>query len=141
MQLVTGEYREALVSGAEITRPRVHRITLTQLALLAALGLCLLAIDKVVAYSVFSGGLIAIVPQAYFAMLAFRWRGAQSARAMARSGYAGETGKFLLSMAGFALVFAVVRPIDGPAVFTGYLLMLVTQLIGSWLLLTRDQRN
>lgn len=127
------------MTGAEITRPPVHRITLTQLALLAALCLGLWAFDMVVAWSVLSGGLIAIVPQAYFATLAFRWRGARSALAMARSSYAGVLGKFLLSIAGFALVFAVVRPIDGPAVFTGYLAMLVTQITASWLLLTRDQ--
>lgn len=129
------------MTGAEITRPPVHRITLTQLALLALLCMGLLAFDKVVAYSVLCGGLIAIVPQAYFATHAFRWRGAQSARAIARSSYAGVMGKFLLSVAAFALVFAVVRPIDGPAVFMGYLAMLVAQITGSWLLLTRDQRN
>lgn len=127
------------MTGAEITRPPVHRITLTQLALLALLCAGLLAFDKVVAYSVLCGGLIAIVPQAYFATLAFRWRGAQSARAIARSSYVGVMGKFLLSIAAFALVFAAVRPIDGPAVFMGYLAMLVTQITGSWLLLTRDQ--
>jgi ATP synthase protein I len=129
------------MSGAEIARPPVHRITLAQLALLILLCLFLLAIDKVVAYSVLCGGLIAIVPQTYFAVLAFRWRGAQSARAMARSGYAGEVGKFLLSVVGFALVFAVLRPIDALAVFVGYLAMLLIQITGTWLLLTRDQRN
>jgi len=112
---------------------------LAQLALLLLLCLCLLAFDTVVAYSMLGGGLIAIVPQAYFAALAFRWRGARSARAIARSGYAGEFGKFLLSAAGFALVFAVVRPISGPAVFAGYLVMLLAQITGSWLLLTRGQ--
>ncbi len=127
--------------GAEIARPPVHRITLVQLALLVSLSLLLLAFDKVVAYSVLSGGLIAIVPQAYFAVLAFRWRGARSARAMAQSSYAGEVGKFLLSVAGFALVFAVLRPIDGAAVFVGYLAMLFIQITGSWLLLTSDQRK
>jgi ATP synthase protein I len=129
------------MSSAEIARPPVHRITLVQLASLVSLCLLLLAIDKVVAYSVLSGGLVAIVPQAYFAVLAFRWRGARSARAIARSSYAGELGKFLLSVAGFALVFAVVRPIDGLAVFVGYLAMLAIQLTGTWLLLTRDQQK
>jgi ATP synthase protein I len=127
--------------GAEIARPPVHRITLVQLALIGSLSLFLLAFDRVFAYSVLSGGLIAIVPQAYFAVLAFRWRGARFARAVAQSSYAGELGKFLLSIAGFALVFAVLRPIDGPAVFVGYLAMLFIQITGSWLLLTRDQRK
>jgi ATP synthase protein I len=127
--------------GAEIARPPVHRITLVQLASIGLLSLLFLAFDRVLAYSVLGGGLIAIVPQAYFAALAFRWRGARSAQAIARSAYAGELGKFLLSIAGFALVFAVLRPIDGAAVFVGYLAMLAIQITGSWLLLTRDQRK
>jgi ATP synthase protein I len=131
----------ALMAGGEIAGPPVHRITLVQLVLLVALCAILLAFDKVFAYSVLSGGLIAIVPQAYFAVLAFRWRGARSARAIARSSYAGEVGKFLLSIAGFALVFAVLRPIDGPAVFGGYLAMLILQITGSWWLLTRNQQT
>jgi ATP synthase protein I len=125
--------------GAEITRPPVHRITLAQLALLLVLCLVLLVFDPVVAYSMLGGGLVAIVPQAYFAVLAFRWQGARSARAIARSGYAGELGKFVLSAAGFALIFALVRPISGPAVIVGYLAMLTTHIAGSWLLLTYGQ--
>jgi ATP synthase protein I len=129
------------MTGAEIARPPVHHITLAQSGLLVPLCLLLLAWDKVVAYSVLSGGLIAIVPQAYFATLAFRWRGARSTGAIARSSYAGEIGKFFLSVAGFAVVFAALRPINGLAVFAGYLVMLAIQIIGSWLLLTRDQRE
>ena len=93
------------MAGAEILRPPVHRITLAQLAILVLLCLVLLASDKVRAWSVFSGGLIAVLPQAYFAALAFRWRGARSAKAIARSAYVGQVGKFLLSLAGFAAVF------------------------------------
>lgn len=131
-------YREALVSGAEgaaIARPPVHCITVVQLVVLVPLCIALLACGRVYAYSVASGGLIAIVPQAYFAALAFRWRGARSARAMVRSSYAGVAGKFVLSIAGFALVFATLRPIAGPAVFAGYLAMLAIQITGSWWLL------
>lgn len=129
------------MAGAEIARPPIHRITVAQLAALVLLCLVVLAFDKVRAYSVLSGGLIAVLPQAYFAVLAFRWRGARSARAIARSSYAGEVGKFLLSVAGFAVVFAALRPIDGLAVFVGYLAMLAIQITGSWLLLTRGQRE
>ena len=125
------------MAGAGILRPPVYRITLAQLAILVLLCLLLLASDEVRAYSVLSGGLIAILPQAYFAALTFRWRGARSARAIARSSYAGQVGKFLLSVAGFAAVFVALRPIDAPAVFAGYLAMLVIQITGSWLLLRR----
>ncbi|MEM8563166.1 MAG: ATP synthase subunit I [Pseudomonadota bacterium] len=127
------------MTGAEIARPPVYRITLAQLAILVLLSLILLASDTVRAYSVLGGGLIAILPQAYFAALAFRWHGARSARAMARSSYIGQVGKFVLSVAGFAAVFVVVRPIDGPAVFVGFGLMLLVQIAGSWLLLRRQR--
>ena len=125
--------------GAEIARPPVHRITLAQLATLTTVCLLFMAHDPVIAWSLAAGGLVAVIPQAYFAHLAFRWRGAKSARAMARSSYAGEIGKFMLSVAGFAVVFAAVRPIDGLSVFIGYLVMLAIQIIGSWLLLSRSQ--
>lgn len=126
----------APVKGAEIARPPVHRITLAQLVLLPLLcvGMWLLR-GQVSAVSVLCGGLVAILPQAYFAARAFRWRGASAARQIARASYAGEIGKFILSVAGFALVFAAVRPIEGAAVFIGYLAMLLIQIIGSWLLL------
>jgi ATP synthase protein I len=39
------------------------------------------------------------------------------------------------------VVFAALRPISGLAVFAGYLAMLAIQIIGSWLLLTRGQRE
>jgi len=123
------------MTGAEIARPPVHRITLAQTVALTVLCLLLWLRDEVSAYSALSGGLVAIVPQAYFAALAFRRRGAQAARSIARSGYVGEVGKFFLSVAGFAVVFATVRPLDGLAVFAGYLAMLAIQITGSWLLL------
>ena len=121
--------------GAEIARPPVQRIALVQLAALLPLSAILLTRDKVLAYSVLSGGLVAVVPQAWFAARAFSQRGARSAAAIARAGYVGEVGKFALSVVGFAAIFAAVRPIDGPAVFTGYLVMLAIQITGSWLLL------
>jgi len=124
------------VVGAEIKRPAVYRITVIQLAILVPLCAVLLFVDRVWAYSVFSGGLIASLPQAYFAARVFRWRGAQSARAVANSSYAGLVGKFIFSAAGFAVIFATVRPIDGLAVFAGYLIMFAIQVTGTWVLLS-----
>lgn len=124
--------------GAEIARPPVHRITVAQLAFLVPLCLFVAVFDKVCAYSTASGGLVAIIPQAWFAGRAFRIQGARAARTIARNSYAGETGKFLLSAVGFAVVFATLRPIDGLSVFAGYLAMLAVQITGSWLLLRQQ---
>lgn len=129
------------MAGAEIRRPPVHRITLAQLAVLVVMCLLLAVYDKVFAYSVAAGGLIAIVPQAWFAFQAFRRRGAGAVREIARASYAGEIGKFLLSVAGFGIVFAAIRPLDALAVFAGFLAMLVLQIIGSALLLRQRRAS
>ena len=131
-----GSMAQRPVTGAEIARPPVHRITLAQLAVLVPLCLVTwLATDSVSAYSLLCGALVCILPQAWFASIAFRRRGARRAQVAARMVYAGELGKFLLSVAGFAMVFAMVRPIDAPAVFAGFLCMLGIQIFGSWRLL------
>jgi ATP synthase protein I len=123
------------MAGAEIERPPVHRITLAQIAVLVPICLLTLAFDEVRAYSALCGGLIAIVPHAWFARVAFRRRGARAAASAARAAYAGEVGKFALTIAGFAVVFATLRPIDGLAVFAGFLAMLAIQITGGWWLL------
>ena len=124
------------MTGAKIARPPVHRITLVQCVGLTflALGTAFL-FEDVLTYSLISGGLVAIVPQAFFALRTFRYRGAQSAHAMARAGYSAQVGKFFLSCAGFAMVFALLRPVDGAAVFAGYMAMLMLHIFGSWWLL------
>ena len=121
--------------GAKIKRPPVYRITVVQLAVLALLYVSLFTVNKVLASSVLWGGLIAILPQAYFAAQVFRRSGARSAQAVASASYKGVVGKFVFSAAGFAAVFATLRPIDGLGVFAGYIALLVVQIIGSWLLL------
>lgn len=123
------------MNGASISRPPVHRITAVQLAVLLALWVVLARWDTVAALSLALGGLVAVIPHAWFALGVFRWRGAGFARRAARAGYTAEIGKFLLSIAGFALVFALVRPIVGWAVFAGYGVMLVIQVAGAWWLL------
>ena len=126
---------ERPVQGARLSRPPAHRITLSQLALLLLCWASLHHWDEPAANSFLLGGLILIVPNAWFALGVFRWRGASVARQAVRASYAAEVGKFLLTFAGFAAVFATVRPIVAWAVFAGYIAMLVAQIVGAWTLL------
>ena len=124
------------MSGASLPRPPAHRITVAQVAILVLLGAGLYYLGRpVVAESLFLGGLIAVLPQAYFTWRVFRHAGAQAASRIAQASYVGEIGKFFLAVAGFALVFAVYRPLAAWAVFAGYGAMLFIQVAGSWLLL------
>lgn len=80
----------------------------------------------VAGYSGLYGGLIAWLPNLYFAHKAFRFSGARAAQAIVRSFYAGEAGKLVLTAVLFALVFAGVKPLDALALFGVFLL---TQLV------------
>ena len=65
----------------------------------------------------------------------FGLQGARAMQQIARNSYAAEIGKFVMAVTGFMLVFAMVRPLEGWAVFASYGVMLVIQIIGAWLLL------
>lgn len=83
-------------------------------------------LGKVVGYSGLCGGLIAWLPNLYFAHKAFRFSGARAAQAIVRSFYAGEAGKLILTAVLFALTFAGVKPLEALAVFGVFVL---TQLV------------
>lgn len=81
------------------------------------------------AYSVLLGGLICLVPNAWFAYRTFQFQGARAAQEIVRSFYAGEAGKLALTAIMFAGVFIGVKPLNALALFTGFCLI---QLVG-WL--------
>ena len=118
------------VAMASIKKPSVIRIFAVQLGVLLPLCLLtLLLVSKTAAISALWGGLLCVLPHAYFASYAFRYVGARSSRLIARSFYRGEAGKFLLAIVGFALVFTLVKPLDLVALFCAYVVMLVVQWI------------
>ncbi|MGG2400090.1 F0F1 ATP synthase subunit I [Pseudomonas sp. SH1-B] len=93
----------------------------------------------VAGYSALLGGMIAWLPNVYFAHKAFRFSGARAAREIVRSFYAGEAGKLILTFVLFALTFAGVKPLEAPMLFGVYLLTLMV----SWfapLLITKFSR-
>ena len=81
------------------------------------------------------GALISLLPQGYFALQAFRISAATDAQKAYFAMMRGESGKFLLTAALFALLFKFRPDISAPAVFTGFAVMLIAQIIGSVLLL------
>ena len=116
-------------SGAKIAKPPFLRIYASQLVLLIFAAVLLLVTDKIVAYSTLFGGLISIVPNSYFAMLAYRYTGAKAASEVAKSLYRGEVGKFVLTAIMFACIFVLVKPLSTAALFTAFILMTVLNLV------------
>ena len=103
-------------------RLAVFPVLLAQFVILLIAALALWYWHGVVAgYSGLCGGLIALLPNMYFAHRAFRFSGARAA-------HAGEAGKLILTAVLFALTFAGVKPLAPLAVFGVFVL---TQLV-SW---------
>lgn len=75
---------------------------------------------SVTGLSALLGGLIAWLPNSYFALRAFRYRGARAAQKIVSSFYAGAFGKMVLTMAMFAVVFIKVKPLGALALFVGF---------------------
>lgn len=101
----------------------VFPVLLTQLVvLLLAAAALMLWRGTVESYSGACGGLIAWLPNLYFAHKAFRYSGALAAQNIVRSFYAGEAGKLILTAVLFALTFTAVKPLSALAVFGVFVL-------------------
>lgn len=116
------EYRRA---GVMIGSPALGKLYAIQIALLTVASLCSLWGDITTAYSVMLGGLTFIAPNSFFARQVFRYCGAQSTRHVARAFFWGEAGKFVLTAIAFALIFALVKPLNVAALWSAYILALL----------------
>ena len=76
-------------------------------------------------YSALLGGMIALLPNAFFAYKAFRYFGARSARDIVQSIWSGAMGKWIITAVLFALAFVGVEPLAPMQLFIGYLLGLL----------------
>ncbi len=112
-----------------LRRLPVFKVLRAQLTVVILISLVLLVWQGWAAgYSGLLGGVIAWLPNLYFAQKAFRYSGARAARDILKSFYAGEAGKFVLTAVLFALVFAGVKPLNAPTLFGVFIL---TQMV-SW---------
>ncbi len=127
--------------AATIKSPPVYRIALYQFLIITVLAAMLLIKSPIYSFSVWLGGLICIIPSAYFARLAFRYRGAQASTKVARSMYLGEAGKFTLTAALFAIVFILVNrntlTVNIAVLFASYGLTVIVGLVCGQLVLKR----
>ena len=119
--MTAGKERGNPRAAHKISKPPILKIYGFQCALVLLASAVLFPLDKVMAYSSVIGGMISVVPNAYFARQVFRYAGAAFAREVARSFYRGESGKFVLTLALFAATFALVQPLQVFVLFMTYL--------------------
>lgn len=91
------------------------------------------------AISALLGGLVCIIPNAYFAIKLFQHQGARSARKIVNGFYKGEALKLLLSFILFTAVFIFCK-ITPLAFFTSYILILMTHWFAPWIIDNKHNR-
>ncbi|SFM52455.1 F0F1 ATP synthase subunit I [Marinobacter pelagius] len=109
-----------------IRRPPIARWFLIESVILVVVSLAFLLRSQVAGYSALLGGLIFLLPHGYFALKAFRYSGARSAKKIMSSFYQGEAGKLILCAILFTMVFKWIQPLDVAALFLTFAIMLVT---------------
>ena len=123
---------ESTPAVVNLKAPPIYKVIVTQFVATAIAALSAFAlIDGVTGYSVFFGGMVSTLPNAYFAIKAFRYSGARQMPQVLKSFYAGESGKMIITAVMFALVFAGVKPLNEVAVIISYILILISGLIAT----------
>jgi len=106
-----------------LARPALGKVLAIDVLLLVLAVFVAWCLEPTKAWSILLGGLIFLLPQAWFGWRAFRARGAVAARDVAQGFYRAEAGKFLLVAAGFALAFTVAGPVDALWLIVSFALM------------------
>lgn len=101
-----------------------QRMLMCQLAITAILTAIAVCFSSLAALSAGLGGLVSIIPTAYFARKLFQHQGALAARQIVSSFYKGEALKLVLTIALFALVFKFFNIV--PLVFFAVYMMVQT---------------
>lgn len=112
-----------------IPRPAVMKVVRLQGLTLAVVAGVALLLDTEIGVSILLGGLIQLIPQAWFTWQAFKYAGANHASAIVRSMYRGEAGKLVLTACGFTVVYNVMDNVNAIALMGAFITMLGVQIL------------
>ena len=110
-----------------IPKPEILKATLTQLAVLLLIAVALGFADSQLAFSALAGGLVQILPQAWFSRQAFKYAGASKTDLVVKSMYRGELGKVVMTATLFAVLFTLSKQWNYLILFTTFLVMIPLQ--------------
>ena len=126
-------------SSRAITYVPLGKWLIIEMAVLLILSLLWLLESRLAGYSALIGGLIFVIPNAYFAHRMYRYQGARHARLMVGNMFRAEGIKLALTAVGFAAVFILMEPVHVPALLFTFAVMVV--LSGALRFLIQPQRQ
>ncbi|KXS48018.1 MAG: ATP synthase protein I [Marinobacter sp. T13-3] len=112
-----------------------------EMAVLSVLSLLWwLLVSRLAGYSALVGGLIFVIPNAYFAHRAYRYQGARQMSLAVSNIFRAESIKLALTAVFFAAVFTLMEPVHVPALLFTFAVMVVVGNVLRWLIRPRPQR-
>jgi ATP synthase protein I len=112
-----------------------------EMAVLSILSLLWwLLVSRLAGYSALVGGLIFVIPNAYFAHRAYRYQGASQMSLAVSNMFRAESIKLALTAVFFAAVFTLMEPVHVPALLFTFAVMVVVGNVLRWLIRPRPQR-
>jgi len=96
--------------------------------------------NRLAFYSALVGGLIYVIPNAYFAHRMFRYEGARHARLVVGNMFRAESIKLALTAVFFAAVFILIEPIHVSALLFTFAVMVALSPLLRWFIRPQTQR-
>jgi ATP synthase protein I len=127
------------------TRKRINQLPLSQwlvidIGLVMLISLIWILESRLAGYSALIGGLIFVIPNAYFARQMYRYEGARSAPMMVSNMFRAEGIKLALTAVFFAAVFILIEPVHVPALLFTFAVMVVLNPFMRWFFRPKLQR-
>ncbi len=111
------------------SRKQAFIVIIVQLLVTAIIFILLVFVDWTAAYSALTGGLIASLTTAWFAIKVLGVTQTNEPVVVLRSFYWGQIDKILLTGALFVAAFVLIRPVNGAALLVVYFLVYMTPLV------------
>ncbi len=124
-----------------INSPPVYRFILAQGLAVTGAALVGLIFGRVQGYSALLGGLVCWIPNSYFAVRTFRYRGARAAREIMTAVYRAEAIKLVMTAGLFFAVFYFVKPLHPISLFIAFISTQTVSWLASTLLTQNPKRN
>lgn len=81
---------------------------------------------------VLCGAVLSYLAQSVFTWLAYRTTGVKHRQTIMLNVYLGQITKWLITLLGFALIFLAIKPINALAVFAGYFVTQLLNVLAMW---------
>lgn len=120
----------------------IARVLIWQFLAGAVLAVVLWGVfGKVAGYSAVLGSLTSVIPNAFLGLRLAVPRRDPGAQALINAAWIGEIGKLALTVLIFSLVFTLVKPLSGAALFAGFIVTQFMTLSGFLMRNDKDTSN